>query len=134
MSAAAEQSINPDISGGTGIWDQLLRGARSAVELRVTTIIADIKVSGELKQPTVTIPEDTGHAIATSINLIDGDITTAIPKEFWSRENTAIREFHQRQVEQGSEIVARNIRLICDVGSKLAEVLTDLRKLESDHS
>lgn len=132
MSTATEQPVNPVLPGDKDIWNQLLRGARSAVELRVTTIIADVKVSGEFKRPKVTIREDTGHAIATSINLIDGDITTAIPKEFWSRENTAIREFHQRQVDQGSEIVARNIRLICDVGSKLAVVLADLRRLESD--
>ncbi len=134
MCPPADTPANADISRDTSIWDQLLRGARSAVELRVTTIVADIVVSGDLKQPTVTIPKDTSHALATSINLVDGDITNAIPKEFWSRENAAIREFHQQQVEQASEIVARNIRLICDVGSKLAEVLSDLRRLESDNS
>ena len=134
MSPPVESSDSAEIPSDTSIWGQLLRGAKSAVELRVTTIVADIVVSGDLKQPAVRIPKCTGRALATSINLVDGDITNAIPEEFWSPENAAIREFHQRQVEQGSEIVARNIRLISEVGSKLSEVLSDLRRLESDNS
>lgn len=117
--------------GGSGLWDKLVSGAHSAVELRIVTIVSDVRVEGDLSAPKVTIPSDTRDAIATSINLAAGDITSAVPERLWAPEHQVIRDYHQRQVDMGAAIVERNLRLIGEVGSALAKALHDLRSLDA---
>jgi hypothetical protein len=116
------------------LWEKLLRGISSAVELRVITIVSDLPITGEFRRPEVTLRPNTSNAIATSINLIEGDITSAAPESMWSPDRAVIREFHQAQIDRGGEIVERNIRLVSELGSALAKAIGELRSLESDDS
>ncbi len=116
------------------LWEKLLRGVSSAVELRVVTIVSDVPVSGDFRRPELSIQPNTSNAIATSINLVEGDITSAAPESMWSPDRAVVRDFHQGQVERGSAIVERNIRLVSELGSALAKAIGELRSLESDDS
>lgn len=121
-------------STGGGLGDKLLRGVASAVELRIVTIVSEVTVDGDFAAPKVTIPSGTHDAIATSISLASGDITSVVPERFWAPDRQVIRDYHQHQVDKGHEIVERNIRLIGEVGSALAKALGDLRNVESKGS
>ena len=57
----------------------ITKAAAEVVNLKVITVVSPVSIGGTLENPTVTF--DQGQkvgAIATCINLLDGDITTAI--------------------------------------------------------
>jgi len=116
------------------LWEKLLKGISSAVELRIVTIVGDLPLTGDFCRPEVTIQPNTSNAIVTSINLIEGDITSAAPESMWSPDRAVVREFHQAQIDRGGEIVERNIRLVSELGSALAKAIGELRSLESSDS
>lgn len=114
----------------TKLWQQLLGGVRSAVCLRIVTQIGEVEVNGEFDRPNIAFSGEKGDAIATSINLIDGDLTCVVPEKFWAPDKQVIRDFHQQQVEQGKAIVERNLQLIGELGSGIAKAIADLQKIE----
>jgi len=116
------------------LWEKLLRGISSAVELRIVTIVSDLPITGDFCRPEVTFKPNTADAIATSINLVEGDIISAAPESMWSPDRAVVREFHQAQIDRSGEIVERNIRLVSELGSAIAKAIGELRSLETDDS
>jgi hypothetical protein len=106
---AGEESKS--LSKPDSLSQKLLAAVGAAVELKVVTQVGDA-------------------AIATSINLVQGDITNVVPEKFWAPDQQIIREFHQAQVEQAKSIVERNLRLIGEFGKQVAEAITELKKAE----
>lgn len=111
------------------LWEKLVKAMSAAVELRIITQVGDVNVSGDLAKPTVTLGK--GSAIATSINLVEGDITSVVPEEFLAPGQQVIRDFHDAQVEQAKAIVERNLRMIAEIGKQVVEAIKDLQQLES---
>jgi hypothetical protein len=118
------------------VWDKLLRGVQSAVELRVITVVGDVKLGGKLEAPQVAFGDDKlkSSTIVTSINLVEGDITNIVPDQFWAPDKEVIRKYHEQQVSNGHEIVGRNLRLISEVGEALIRTLSNLKNLEKSTS
>ena len=119
------------------VWDKLLRGVQSAVELRVITVVGEVELGGKLADPQVDFGGDkskTASAIVTSINLVEGDITNIVPDQFWAPDKEVIRKYHEQQVSNGTEIVSRNLRLISEVGEALIRTLSNLKNLEKSNS
>jgi hypothetical protein len=119
------------------VWDKLLRGVQSAVELRVITVVGEVKLGGKLSDPQVDFGDDkskTASAIVTSINLVEGDITNIVPDQFWAPDKEVIRKYHEQQVSNGADIVSRNLRLISEVGEALIRTLSNLKNLEKSNS
>jgi hypothetical protein len=120
------------------VWDKLLRGVQSAVELRVITVVGGVKLGGKLAAPEVEFGDATSKgnsdAIVTSINLVQGDITNIVPDQFWAPDKEVIRQYHEQQVSNGHEIVNRNLRLISEVGEALIRTLSDLKNLEKSNN
>lgn len=108
---------------------ELLAAVRSAVQLKVITQVGDVAVSGTLDEYTVRF-EPNGNAIATSINLVEGDITSVVPDKFWAPDQQIVRDFHQAQVEQAKAIVERNLRMIGEFGKRIADAITELKRAE----
>lgn len=130
----AMADTNQPTSSKNDVWDKLLRGVQSAVELRVITVVGGVKLDGSLTDPQVEFGDDMGkvtsNAIVTSINLAEGDITSIVPDQFWAPDKEIIRKFHEQQVSNGHEIVNRNLRLISEVGGALVRMLSELKNLE----
>jgi hypothetical protein len=120
------------------VWDKLLRGVQSAVELRVITVVGGVRLGGKLNAPDVQFGDDvtkaTSDAIVTSINLVEGDITNIVPDQFWSPDKEVIRKYHEQQVSAGHDIVSRNLRLISEVGEALIRTLSNLKNLEKSNT
>ena len=120
------------------VWDKLLRGVQSAVELRVITVVGGVKLGGKVDAPEIQFGDDgskaTSDAIVTSINLVEGDITSIVPDQFWSPDKEVIRKYHEQQVSNGHDIVSRNLRLISEVGEALIRTLSNLKNLEKSNT
>ena len=59
------------------------------------------------------------------IGLLDGDITTIIDERFLPEGGIEeLRAFHQQRVEEGGEIVERNIRALKELVSLLRSART----------
>jgi hypothetical protein len=117
---------------GDSLWRKLLRGVESALELRVVTVVSEVEIGGEYPNAEIKfVAGKSKDAIATSINLAAGDITSVVPEQFWAPDKEVIRKFHEQQVENGHEIVRRNLELIGEVGGKLAKAIGELRATES---
>jgi hypothetical protein len=120
------------------VWDKLLRGVQSAVELRVITVVGGVKLGGKLAAPDLEFGDETtkvtNDAIVTSINLVEGDITNIVPDQFWAPDKEVIRKYHEQQVSNGHDIVSRNLRLISEVGEALIRTLSNLKNLEKSNS
>lgn len=113
------------------MWERLLQAVQAAVELQIVTVVGEATISGDINDTKVKFPPDTTNAIATSINLIEGDITSVVPKQFWSPENEVIRQYHQAQIEKGHAVVAGNIQVIGEFGERLAGAIGKLKSLET---
>lgn len=115
------------------LWTKLLSGVKSAIELRVVTYVGDVEISGELSNPTLRFPAKPADAgsktLATTIDMVQGDITTAIPDSFWAPEKEVVRSYHQAQVKQANEIVERNVKLVVELATQLKE---ELRAVSAD--
>src|SRR5690606_34943396 len=105
------------------------KAMNAAVELRIVTQVGEVTVAGDLAKPTVTLGK--GSAIATSINLVQGDITSVIPEEFLAPGQQVVRDFHDAQVEQAKAIVERNLRMIAEIGKQVVEAIKDVQQLEN---
>lgn len=103
------------------LWDKLLASIESVIDLRVITYVGDVEVSGDLNKPQISLPTDKeAKALATSINLAQGDITSAIPEQFLAPDQEIIREYHKSQVAQANTIVERNVGLLVELVKNVA--------------
>lgn len=118
------------------IWDKLLRGVQSAVQLRVVTIVGEVSLTGEFGKPNIDFADPgkpSKDVIATSINLVDGDITNVVPERFWAPDKEPIRSYHEQQVQNGHEVVRRNLQLIGEIGSSLIAMVSQVKALEESN-
>jgi len=94
----------------------LTRAVAQAVNLKIVTVVSPITVGGTLEKPTIAF--DNGQkvgAIATCINLLEGDITTAMDAAYGNNADDPVRQYHEAQVKEAKEIVDRNLRTIADL-------------------
>lgn len=96
---------------------------KAVTDLRVITIVGDVTVKSAFKDAKTEIEIASDQkSIVTSINLIEGDITYGIDPEFAPGKESAVRDFHERQVELGQTIIERNVTLLKDIAKELIEM------------
>jgi hypothetical protein len=54
----------------------------------------------------------TPKSIVTTINLLEGDITTVMDDDFVSGPYQSLREFHQKREDQGQAIINGNVEAL----------------------
>ena len=65
---------------------------------------------------------DDQKAMVTAIDLVQGDIVNALDEAFVPGGDDTLRRFHEKQVEQGNEIVRRNIRLLTELSKDIISI------------
>jgi len=83
--------------------------------------IATIKNTFDPATRTITMSDDQ-QAIVSSIDLVQGDITHGIDPAFAPGKDDALREFHERQVKHGNDIIVRNITLLKDIVTEIIDI------------
>jgi hypothetical protein len=104
----------------------ITKAISEVVNLKVITVVSPVSIGGTLENPTVTF--DQGQkvgAIATCINLLDGDITTAIDPAYGNNAEDPVRQYHENQVKEAKEIVDRNLKLVADLIERLWDKVSE---------
>jgi hypothetical protein len=92
--------------------DTLKQAAANLVNLRITTSVGDPAVqivNGKLE---VTGIDADAKSIVTNINMLEGDIWTALSPETVNGDLAEIRTYHEGLVTKAQEIVQRNMALL----------------------
>ena len=110
--------------------DELLgiitKALSEVVNLKIITVVAPVSIGGTLENPTVAFDQNQKvGAIATCINLLDGDITTAIDPAYGNNADDPVRQYHEDQVKEAKEIVDRNLKLVADLIENLWDKLSE---------
>lgn len=116
-------------NGATGskpkltIGQKIAHALQNAMELRVITVVGDGTVKGTFPELGLQFDGAEEKAIATSIDLVQGDITTVISPAYAGDSGEALRGFHAEQVSEGKAIVERNVRLLVDIGREIVSLV-----------
>lgn len=103
--------------------DKLKASAEKLITLNITTAIGNAE-HDPATPGNYTVAKD-AKVMNSSIDLLQGDITTIIPEEFMEAPYSAIREYHQTREEAGQQIIKDNIECI-------KELLLLVEKLSKD--
>ena len=127
-SRAIQQGVGPAPEPKTQreLLGTITQAISEVVNLKVITVVSPVSIGGTLDKPTVTL--DQGQkvgAIATCINLLDGDITTAIDPAYAANTADPVRQYHEDQVKEAKEIVDRNLRAVADLIERLWDRLAE---------
>ena len=101
--------------------ERIGRSVDDLLHLQVTTIVGTVQVSELPRASELRLGEiDNPRVMYSRIGLLDGDITTIIDERFLPEGGIEeLRVFHQQRVEEGGEIVERNIRALKELLSLL---------------
>jgi hypothetical protein len=98
-------------------------------QLQIITVMGKVTVSNAF-DPTnrnIEIAADQ-YAMVTSIDLVQGDITNGLDESFAPGKDDALREFHERQVKLGNDIINRNLKLLKDMAMEIIEIVKQEKK------
>jgi hypothetical protein len=126
IAAQAGFAVGPEPKSQHELLGIVTKAVAEVVNLRVVTVVSPVAVGGTLEQPTVAF--DQGQkvgAIATRINLLDGDITTAIDPAYANAPADPVRQYHEDQVKEAKETVDRNLRLVAELIERLWDKLSE---------
>lgn len=107
------------------IADQLIDLLKSAQDLRIITIVGKVTVQHAFDQNQKTVINITNDqkAIVTSISLVEGDIINGIDPEYALGEENSLRDFHEKQVKLGNDIINRNLMLLKDLSKEIIDMI-----------
>jgi hypothetical protein len=121
-----QQDVAPAPKSQHELLGTITQAISEVVNLKVITVVSPVSIGGTLEKPTVSF--DQGQkvgAIATSINLLDGDITTAIDPAYSTDANDPVRQYHEDQVKEAKEIVDRNLNAVADLIERLWDKVSE---------
>ncbi len=112
------------------VGQKIASALENAMELRIVTVVGNASVGGEYPHLTLTFDGSEAQALATSIDLVQGDTRTVISPAFSGDTGESLRRFHAEQVAEGKAIVERNVRLLVELGREITSIVNDLGKQE----
>jgi len=105
---------------------------KALMDLQIITVVGEVTVSnafGPAENRNIEIAADQ-QAMVTSINLVQGDITNGLDKSFAPGQDDALREFHERQVKLGNDIINRNLRLLKEMATEIIDIVKEEKAAE----
>jgi len=98
----------------------ITKAISEVVNLKIITVVSPVSIGGTLEKPSVAFDQSQKvGAIATCINLLEGDITTAIDPVYGNNADDPVRQYHEDQVKEAKEIVDRNLKMVADLIERL---------------
>ena len=104
-------------------------GLKSAVNLQIVTYVGNVKpaITSEdgklidINWTNIGVAAD-DFAIATQINLAEGDIITITPSQVNDDDKKWIKDYHLEQVKAGKDIVASNLNMLAEMAEKILKL------------
>ena len=106
----------------TEIQKEFENAVESGEENKILTVFRKIFLNAIELKITTTVTSTSSKSIHTTINLLEGDITTTMHSEFASDPQT-VANFHKEQVNKAEQIIERNVNTL----KNLASTLMDMR-------
>jgi hypothetical protein len=98
----------------------ITKAISEVVNLKIITVVSPVSIGGTLENPNVAFDQSQKvGAIATCINLLEGDITTAMDPAYGNNADDPVRQYHEDQVKEAKEIVDRNLKMVADLIERL---------------
>lgn len=91
--------------------DDAIAGLSNLTRLEVNTLVGNYTFNKKGDTNTTIKNDHSGERMCSQINLLTGDITTAMTEKFVT-EYKELREYHMIRENQGHEIVRRNIEVL----------------------
>lgn len=109
--------------------DKIFDSLKAIQELQIITVVGKVTVSNIFDPGNRQIEIDPDQqTMVTSINLVQGDITSGLDKAFAPGQDDALREFHERQVKLGNDIINRNLKLLKEMAIEIIEIAKQEKK------
>ena len=89
--------------------DQLRSTIHKVATLSITTAVGEAELSADGSSYA---PGAGAKVMHSSIDLLQGDITSVIPEEFLTQPYARIREYHQAREDMGRAIIKENIECL----------------------
>lgn len=112
--------------------EKAIKGLEKLTTLQVNTLVGNYKFLGEKEkeeggneEPDYTRldPTSTDERMSSVINLISGDISTAMTEKFVV-EYKELRDYHLTREAQGHEIIRKNIEVLKDIAQAISKNLS----------
>jgi hypothetical protein len=100
--------------------DNAIAGLSNLTRLEVNTLVGNYTFNKKGDANTTIKTDNTGERMCSQINLVTGDITTAMTEKFVD-EYKELREYHMIRENQGHEIVRRNIDVLRQILSAIVD-------------
>jgi hypothetical protein len=100
--------------------DNAIAGLSNLTRLEVNTLVGNYTFNKKGDTNTAIKTDSTGEKMCSQINLVTGDITTAMTEKFVT-EYKELREYHMIRENQGHEIVRRNIDVLRQIMSAIVD-------------
>ena len=99
--------------------------ANEFAHLKIITAVGDFKYTAKSDGTGYEVaPGANNSAMQTRINLVDGDITNLVAREFTTEAMADMRAFHETQVLEAQEIVKGNIEALVSLVKLVSSIPT----------
>ncbi|GAB4324781.1 MAG: hypothetical protein Kow00127_17450 [Bacteroidales bacterium] len=102
--------------------DQALASLSNLTRLEVNTLVGDYTFNESGGKKTTIKQDSTKERMCSQINLLTGDITTAMTEKF-ATDYKDLREYHLIRENQGHRIIEQNIRTLKEIVSAIEEFI-----------
>jgi hypothetical protein len=124
-----EATLDPGPQGGSNepppdLRARLLEALANLVVLRITTVVGPVtasRVTSLNARTDLTIGQQAGDVAATTINLLQGDVTEVMSPIFVTDQT--YRALHATSVQTAKDIVSNNLNLLKDAFVQLRGLL-----------
>ncbi|MFT4928606.1 MAG: hypothetical protein ACI8WB_004725 [Phenylobacterium sp.] len=104
--------------------DDLEKNIANVANLEIKTIVGEATFA---QDGSYTV-NDEAKTMYSSVNLLQGDITSIIPESFLSPPYETIRQYHQAREEEGRKIIADNINCLKELATLARSLVTSKAK------
>lgn len=95
--------------------DAAISGLSELTRLEVNTLVGNYSFNQDANKKNTTLKNDsTTDRMCSQINLLTGDISTAMTEKFVS-EYKELRDYHMLRENQGHDIIKRNIDVLKEI-------------------
>lgn len=122
-------------------FERVINGLDELKTLRVSTYIGTVQPNTSLTvedlqsgqgQDVAFSKLDINDTMLSKIDMLTGDITTAMTNEF--RDNNALREYHSLREQQAHDIVKRNVEVLKSVGKMILDFVEDNKTYKTQNN
>lgn len=102
------------------ILDKITDAAKDLTTLEIKTLMGELEILNNGKVQLK--PNQDLQGITSHIDLVDGDITTHITKDFYDNYPELV-QWHQSREAKGNEIIESNIRTVGSLVSQMRKMV-----------